>query len=126
MQHCDKILQKQLVCLNYRHYISAKILEDLTGTKIPQKKRLMATHINTAVINTSIPADEVIFAQTKNNVKGRRSINGNLFVAFRVMQNVIACSTKIPWTPIRANYVAQHISTQFLLTENLLECKSHR
>ena len=60
---------------------------------------------NTAVINTSIPADENIFAQTEN-VKRRGKVNGNLLVTFAVMQNVIACTTKVPWTLIRANYVA--------------------
>ena len=42
------------------------------------------------------------------------------------MQNVIACSTKIIWTPIKANYFARHISAQILTIENLFECNCHR
>ena len=123
MQHLDKILQKSLVCLKNRHYISAQILE---VKQIPQKRRLIEPHVNAAVINTSIPANEIFFAQIENNVKGRGKTNGNLIVAFRVMQNVNACSTKTLWTTIMANYVARHISAQTLPIGNLFECNSHR
>ena len=46
-----------------------------------------------------MPVDEFVFAQTENNVKGTGNVNDNLIVAFRVMQNVIACSTKRLWSP---------------------------
>ena len=72
MQHCDKILQKKLMRLNNRQYISAQILEDLTGTKFPQTRRLIGPHVNAAVINMSMPFDEIIFAQTGYIVKGKR------------------------------------------------------
>ena len=72
MQHCDKILQKKLVCLNNRHYIRAQISEDLTGTKIPKMRRLIEPHVNAAVINMSMPFDEIIFAQTGYILKGKR------------------------------------------------------
>ena len=111
------------MCLKNRHYISAQILEI---TQIPQKRRLIEPHVNAAVINTSIPSNEIFFAQIENNVKGRGKTNGNLLVAIWVMQNVIACSTKTLWTTIRANYVARHISAQILPIENLFECNSHR
>ena len=68
MQHCEKIIQTKLVCLSNRHYISAQILEDLTVTKIPQMRSLIEPHGNAAVINTSTPADQTIFARTENNV----------------------------------------------------------
>ena len=42
------------------------------------------------------------------------------------MQNVIACSTEIPWNTIRANYVAKHIFAQILPIENLFEYNSYR
>ena len=79
-------------------------------------------HVNAAVMNTSIPADEKIFAQNENKGKGRGNVNGILFVAFRVTQIVIACSTKIPWISIRTNYAAR----QILPIKNLFECNSYR
>ena len=42
------------------------------------------------------------------------------------MQNLIACSTKLTWTPIMTNYVTRHISAQILPIENLYECNSNR
>ena len=103
------------MCLNNLQYISAQILEYFTGTNISQRRRLIEPHVTAAVIKTSIPAKIEI------NVKGRRNVNGNLFLGFRVLQNVIACSIKVPWTPIRINCVAGHISVQVLSIENLFE-----
>ena len=48
MQNCDKTPKKKIVCL------SAK---NLTGTKFPQKRKLIEPDVNAAVINTSIPAN---------------------------------------------------------------------
>ena len=84
------------------------------GTNISQKKRSIEPHVNAAVINTSILANEILFAQTENNVKGGGNVNGNLIGVFRMMQNVIASSTKILWTTVRASYVARHIFAQIL------------
>ena len=89
-------------------------------------RRLVKLHVNPAVINTSIPLNENIFAQFENNVKRRGKVIGNFIVVVRMMLNLIACSTKEPWTPIREKYVARYISSQILPMENSFEYNSYR
>ncbi len=99
MSKPQDILKNNLLYLNNKAFIPSKILDDLSGRTIPHKKRWLEPVIKTLNQNSEFCQSDVLRVEPEN---------GKVIVAYRIMQYIIVSTTKIPWTPIRQEYIAYH------------------
>ncbi len=112
MSNSLDILNNNLFSLNNKLFISSKILDDLAGTTILHKKRLLEPLIKTLIVNTTLSLDDVLRSEPES---------GKLIVAYRIMQNIIVSTTKIPWNIKRQEYVAFHFTRCLIPTEDVFQ-----
>lgn len=92
-------------------YINSKILEDLIGKKIPNKRRFIENYIEPIISDTPLHLSDVIkvFGAEIDGKRQHGNPGGTIFVAYRIMQ-VLIVSVKLPWTDLRKAYLARFIS----------------